>query len=50
MNGHSITEALQFGNAAGAMVATTTGATTPITKTEILDFMQAVQSRNSVIL
>lgn len=50
MNGHSITEALQFGNAAGAMVATTTGATTPITKTEILDFMQSVQSRNSVVL
>ena len=48
MNGYSIDEALQFGNAAGAMVATTTGATAPISKQEILDFMIIPHNRNSV--
>ncbi|HEX7583415.1 MAG TPA: carbohydrate kinase [Prolixibacteraceae bacterium] len=48
MNGHPIEEALQFGNAAGAMVATTTGATAPISKKEILNFMARPHKRNSV--
>lgn len=48
MNGHPIEEALRFGNAAGAMVATTTGATSPISKEEILNFMTVPQKRNSV--
>jgi len=46
MNGHPIDEALRFGNAAGAMVATTTGATTPIPKGEILNFMLHPHKRN----
>lgn len=48
MNGYPIEEALQFGNAAGAMVATTTGATSPISKKEILDFMVIPHNRNAV--
>jgi fructokinase len=48
MNGLPIEEALQFGNAAGAMVATTTGATSPISKQEILDFMVIPHNRNAV--
>jgi fructokinase len=48
MNGFPIEEALQFGNAAGAMVATTTGATSPISKQEILDFMVIPHNRNAV--
>jgi fructokinase len=48
MNGHAIDDALRFGNAAGAMVATTTGATSPIRKQEILDFMIIPHNRNSV--
>jgi fructokinase len=48
MNGFPIEEALRFGNAAGAMVATTTGATSPVSKQEILDFMQMPHQRNSV--
>lgn len=48
MNDHTIEEALQFGNAAGAMVATTTGATATISKEEILDFMMIPHTRNSV--
>jgi fructokinase len=50
MNNHPIQEALQFGNAAGAMVATTTGATSPISKEEILTFMRISHERNAVIL
>jgi fructokinase len=46
MNGHPINEALRFGNAAGAMVATTTGATTPIGKSEIINFMLQPHNRN----
>lgn len=46
MNGHPINEALRFGNAAGAMVATTTGATTPIGKSEIINFMLQPHKRN----
>jgi fructokinase len=46
MNGHPIEEALRFGNAAGAMVATTTGATTSILKDEILNFMLNPNKRN----
>lgn len=46
MNGHPIDEALRFGNAAGAMVATTTGATAPISKEEILNFMVNPRKRN----
>jgi sugar/nucleoside kinase (ribokinase family) len=48
MNGYPIDDALRFGNAAGAMVATTTGATSPISKEEILDFMVIPHNRNSV--
>jgi len=48
MNGQPIDEALRFGNAAGAMVATTTGATSPISKKQIIGFMGTPQSRNSV--
>ena len=48
MNDYPIDEALSFGNAAGAMVATTTGATSPISKEEILDFMVIPHNRNSV--
>jgi len=48
MNGFPIEEALQFGNAAGAMVATTTGATAAISKKEILDFMVIPHNRNAV--
>lgn len=48
MNGYPIDEALSFGNAAGAMVATTTGATSPIAKEEILNFMVIPHNRNSV--
>lgn len=50
MNGYPIDEALRFGNAAGAMVATTTGATSPISKEEILHFMVIPHKRNSVQL
>lgn len=50
MNGHPINEALRFGNAAGAMVATTTGATTPIGKNEIINFMLQTHKRNSIQL
>lgn len=50
MNGYSIEEALQFGNAAGAKVATTTGATSPISKDEILEFMQKCSNRNYLTL
>ncbi|MFY9153263.1 MAG: carbohydrate kinase [Prolixibacteraceae bacterium] len=48
MNGHSIEEALKFGNAAGAMVAKTTGATALVEKEEILNFMLLPQTRNSI--
>lgn len=48
MNGFPLNEALCFGNAAGAMVATTTGATATIGKEEILNFMVVPHSRNSV--
>jgi len=48
MNGHPIDEALRFGNAAGAMVATTTGATSPMSKEEILNFIILPHNRNSV--
>jgi len=48
MNGFPIDDALRFGNAAGAMVATTTGATSPISKEEILDFMVIPHNRNAV--
>lgn len=50
MNGQGIKEALRFGNAAGAMVSTTTGATSPISKAQILDFMSIPHNRNNVTL
>lgn len=50
MNGYSIQEALQFGNAAGAKIATTIGATSPVSKDEILEFMQKCVTRNSIRL
>ena len=48
MNGESIEESLRFGNAAGAMVSTTTGATSPVSKEQILDFMTITNNRNVV--
>jgi sugar/nucleoside kinase (ribokinase family) len=48
MNGHKIEEALRFGNAAGAMVSTTIGATAPVSKGEILHFMSIPHQRNQV--
>lgn len=50
MNGKGIEEALRFGNAAGAMVSTTTGATSPISKVQILDFMNTPHKRNNIKL
>jgi len=49
MNEYSIEEALCFGNAAGAKIATTTGATSPVRKEEILEFMQQPHQRNTVL-
>jgi fructokinase len=46
VNGFTILESLQFANAAGAMVATTTGATSPISKEEILNFISKTHDRN----
>jgi fructokinase len=48
MNGFPIEEALRYGNAAGALIATTTGATAPISKEEILNFMIIPHNRNAV--
>lgn len=48
MNGQPIDEALRFGNAAGAMIATTTGATSPISKEQIIGFMGMPNKRNNV--
>lgn len=48
MNGKPIDEALRFGNAAGAMVATTTGATSPISKEQIIGFMDMPNERNNI--
>ncbi|MDP3434172.1 MAG: PfkB family carbohydrate kinase [Bacteroidota bacterium] len=48
MNGHPIDAALRFGNAAGAMIATTTGATAPVSKQQIIDFMGIPHNRNTV--
>jgi len=48
MNGYPIDEALSFGNAAGAMIATTTGATSTVSKEQILDFMTISHNRNIV--
>lgn len=50
MNGIEIEEAVRFGNAAGALVATTTGATSPVSKEQILDFMTIPNDRNNVRL
>jgi fructokinase len=50
MNEQSIEQALRFGNAAGAKVATTIGATSPIGKAEILEFMQNWPLRNEIVL
>jgi fructokinase len=47
MNGFPIEEALRFGNAAGAMIATTTGATSPVSKQQIIDFMSIPHNRNN---
>jgi fructokinase len=48
MNGYEIEEALRFGNAAGAMISTTIGATAPVAKEEILNFMKVPHNRNHV--
>lgn len=48
MNGQPIDEALRFGNAAGALIATTIGATAPVSKQQIIDFMDIPHSRNNV--
>jgi len=50
MNGQSIEKALSFGNAAGAMISTTSGATAPVAKKEILDFMTIPHKRNHIKL
>ena len=50
MNEQSIEQALRFGNAAGAKVATTIGATSPIGKAEILEFMQGGTLRNEIAM
>ncbi len=47
MNGQPIDEALRFGNAAGAMIATTIGATAPVSKQQIIDFMGIPHNRNN---
>ena len=48
MNGHAIEDALRFGNAAGAMVATTIGAMAPVSKEQIIDFMSISHNRNNI--
>lgn len=50
MNGKDIEKALHFGNAAGAMIATTLGATSPISKEQIIDFMNISNKRNNIRL
>lgn len=50
MNGHKIEDSLRFGNAAGAMISTTTGATSPISKDQILKFMSAPHVRKDILL
>ena len=50
MNGESIEESLRFGNASGAMVSTTTGATSPVSKEQILDFMTIPNNRNDIMI
>lgn len=49
MNGQPIENALRFGNAAGAMVSTTTGATSPISKNQILNFMGVPHQRKEIM-
>lgn len=49
MNGHKIEDALRFGNAAGAMISTTTGATSPISKDQILKFMSTPHVRKDIL-
>lgn len=46
LNGKSISEALCFGNAAGALNATKVGATSHFTKEEVLDFMTRNKKKN----
>ncbi len=46
LSGSSITEALRFGNAAGALVATTEGATVNFTMKSILGFMKKERTRS----
>ncbi len=46
LNGRTLEDALKFGNASGALVATTTGATTAISKQQIIDFMNSNCPRN----
>ncbi len=48
LNGHSPEEALQFGNAAGAMVAATKGGTEPVSYEEIIRFMHDQHERISM--
>lgn len=45
LNGKSNEESLKFGNATGALVATTKGGTHPFTKKEIIHFMKQEQER-----
>ena len=48
INGESLNNSLKFGNAAGAIVATTSGGTTKITKEEIIQFLNEKHNRISI--
>lgn len=48
LNKHTLEDSLKFGNAAGAIVATTNGGTQPITKEEIIQFMEQPHERVSM--
>jgi len=47
LNGKPLREALNFGNAAGALNATKSGATTFFNKSEVLKFMKRTQKQNN---
>ena len=47
LNGKSIQEALNFGNAAGALNATKSGATSYFNKKDVLTFMKKTRKRNT---
>ena len=45
LNGEHLQFSLDFGNASGALAATTKGATAPFSKTDVLNFMEQSQER-----